>query len=73
MEDTTYTLIFLIFETASKIFLQGLAFSRAANAQLWVCLLEKAYAKAHGSYRAISGGHIAEALLDLTGAPPPKK
>jgi hypothetical protein len=56
-----------------KLFLQGLAFSRAANAQLWVCLLEKAYAKAHGSYRAISGGHIAEALLDLTGAPPPKK
>lgn len=47
----------------------GLAFSRAANCQLWVCLLEKAYAKAHGSYHAISGGEIAEALLDLTGAP----
>ena len=47
----------------------GLAFSRARGEQLWVFLLEKAYAKAHGSYRAISGGEIAEALLDLTGAP----
>ena len=47
----------------------GLAFSRAASSQLWVCLLEKAYAKAHGSFNAISGGEIAEALLDLTGAP----
>lgn len=28
-----------------------------------------AYAKMHGSYKAISGGHVAEAFLDLTGAP----
>eukprot|EP00929_Paragymnodinium_shiwhaense_P037915 TRINITY_DN20110_c0_g1_i1.p1 TRINITY_DN20110_c0_g1~~TRINITY_DN20110_c0_g1_i1.p1 ORF type:complete len:1080 (+),score=228.30 TRINITY_DN20110_c0_g1_i1:236-3475(+) len=47
----------------------GLAYSRADGQQLWTCLLEKAYAKAHGSYRAISGGEIAEALLDLTGCP----
>mgnify|MGYP002803532134 FL=1 len=47
----------------------GLAFSRADGQQLWVPLLEKAYAKAHGSYQAISGGEIAEALLDLTGCP----
>jgi len=46
-----------------------LAYSRAAGNQLWVQLLEKAYAKAHGSYQAISGGQIAEALLALTGAP----
>ena len=45
---------------------ETLAFARAADAQLWVPLLEKAYAKAHGSYAAISGGWIAEALFDLT-------
>jgi hypothetical protein len=46
-----------------------LAYSKARRNQLWVPFLEKAYAKIHGSYRAISGGHIAEAFLDLTGAP----
>ena len=46
-----------------------LKFSHSKNSQLWVPLLEKAYAKAHGSYHAISGGFISEALLDLTGAP----
>ena len=46
-----------------------LAYSRAANNQLWVQMIEKAYAKAHGCYAAISGGQIAEALLALTGSP----
>ena len=48
---------------------EDLAYSKAKKQQLWVPFLEKAYAKAHGSYQAISGGHIAEAFLDLTGAP----
>jgi len=48
---------------------EDLAYSKAKSNQLWVPLLEKAYAKSHGSYQAISGGHIAEAFLDLTGAP----
>ena len=48
-----------------------LAFCRCSSAtgvqQLWASLVEKAYAKAHGSYQSISGGWVAEALLDLTG------
>ncbi len=51
-----------------------LAFCRCADGatgapQLWASLIEKAYAKAHGSFNAISGGMVAEALLDLTGYP----
>lgn len=50
------------------------AFCRCGSAesggqQLWASILEKAYAKAHGSYQAISGGEVHEALINLTGAP----
>lgn len=46
-----------------------IAFTKAAGRQLWPSLVEKAYAKAHGCYHAISGGWVAEALFDLTGCP----
>lgn len=36
---------------------------------MWVILLEKAYAKAYGSYWEIVGGDPVHALRDLTGAP----
>eukprot|EP00744_Colponema_vietnamica_P005093 GILI01007496.1.p1 GENE.GILI01007496.1~~GILI01007496.1.p1 ORF type:complete len:741 (-),score=91.99 GILI01007496.1:64-2286(-) len=38
-------------------------------AELWVQLLEKAHAKAHGSYSAIIGGDPLQAMKDLTGCP----
>ena len=46
-----------------------LYFSKAKYSQLWVPFVEKAYAKLHGCYEAISGGFISEALVDLTCAP----
>ncbi|CAM9184574.1 unnamed protein product [Hapterophycus canaliculatus] len=33
----------------------------------WVPMIEKAYAKLHGTYESINGGSVGEALVDLTG------
>jgi len=44
-------------------------FSHGNGPELWVLLLEKAYAKLHGSYKNIENGNAAAALSDLTGGP----
>ena len=44
-------------------------FSKSNGNELWVLMIEKAYAKVHGGYKAISGGLPYEGLMDLTGCP----
>ena len=46
-----------------------LAFASGSRGQLWPALIEKAFAKACGSYAATESGLCAEALRFLTGAP----
>lgn len=45
------------------------ALGSAREPDRWVNFIEKAYAKAFGSYQIIDGGFEVEALRDLTGAP----
>lgn len=44
-------------------------FSRANGEELWVMLIEKAYAKLHGCYYNLRYGFTHHGMLDLTGCP----
>lgn len=44
-------------------------FSKANGNELWVLILEKAWAKLHGCYERIEAGHAHNVMTDLTGAP----
>ncbi|THU76013.1 cysteine proteinase, partial [Dendrothele bispora CBS 962.96] len=47
---------------------KSLYFAKSATqGETWVPLIEKAYAKLHGSYAALGGGQACEAIEDLTG------
>lgn len=45
------------------------AYAQTVKRQIWVSIVEKAYAKASGSYDSLSGGKASEALTVLTGWP----
>ena len=47
----------------------GPIFTFGEGSELWVMLLEKAYAKAHGSYFSLSGISASDSIEDLTGCP----
>jgi len=48
-------------------------FARPVGKELWVCMIEKAYAKVNSSYCNIIGGWPAAVLKNLTGAPSYRK
>ncbi len=44
-------------------------FARSVEGELWVCLMEKAWAKLYGTYARMEGGDPAFAAQHLNGSP----
>ncbi|KAJ3504529.1 hypothetical protein NLJ89_g7890 [Agrocybe chaxingu] len=57
-----------LYNKSAKATGKNLMYAKSAEAgETWVPLIEKAYAKLHGSYQALDGGFVSEAIEDLTG------
>ena len=48
---------------------RGPCFSRGHGKEIWVLVIEKAWAKTYGNYKQIEAGFTREALSAFTGAP----
>jgi hypothetical protein len=46
-----------------------ISYAKSKESELWVALMEKAYAVMYGSYKTIEGGENFQSLRDLMGAP----
>ncbi|KAJ6580695.1 hypothetical protein B0H19DRAFT_1112126, partial [Mycena capillaripes] len=67
-EQTLYHRDKNLYNTSARKGGKSLYFARSGTeGETWVPLIEKAFAKLHGDYSAISGGFSCEAIEDLTG------
>ncbi|THH14942.1 hypothetical protein EW146_g5464 [Bondarzewia mesenterica] len=67
-EKTMYRRDRELYNKTARIGQKALYFgSSGTENETWVPLIEKAYAKLHGDYAALEGGHAREAVEDLTG------
>lgn len=67
------SLVYVVIDDRIPVFASNgkVVFGRCKDPnELWVPLIEKAYAKLHGCYKALIGGYVHFALADMTGYSP---